>query len=182
MKAHYLSIVKIIREQLPEVKWMDRYYGQDIDPSDEDGIKYPAIFLEFQEINWQDLGSGVQEGPDSIISFHVCSQSIEASVQGTTTLKFPEPTMKHLQLVDKVNKVFQGTHLAAIVDGKECVFATDMQRGPQTQTSRRNALMVDVIGYKTDLFDYSSSQWSDVIEQTLEAELEMEITQAEPED
>jgi hypothetical protein len=174
MKSIYLAIVAHIRSKIPAIKWMDVYHGQDEDPTSEDGINYPAIYIQIGDLAWEDCGAGVQEAKDSVITLRICSDSIEGSAQLDDPLELPEPAMQHLSLVDQVTKFFQGHALTLNISGNDYPLSTDFQRGLQIQTFRRNALMIDAISFRTDLIDYSSSQWNDLIETSLVALVEIE--------
>jgi hypothetical protein len=163
MKALYLAIVAHIRTLLPEVKFYDLFDGQYENEEDEDQIAYPAIFIDFDNMEWNDQGAGVLEAQNAIIRLHICSQSSERATQGRDAVKMPPPALNHLGLVDKVNKAFHGAYFVDLGE-KALTLTTDLQKGPQTRPIRRAGLKVDVVGYNTTLYDYSSSQWSKVEE------------------
>lgn len=167
MKALYLAITDKIRAELPEVVFVDLFDGQYDNLEEEDGYVYPAIFIDFDNLEWQDGGSGVLMAENAFIRFHICSMTPERATQGRNTAKMPEPALEHLGLVDKLNNRFQGSFLNRAIDGKTFTLCTDMQKGPQNRTTRRAALKIDVVAYRTTIYDYSSSQWANIEEVNL---------------
>lgn len=175
MKGLYISLTDAIKAALPEVKFIDLYEGQDEDYENHDQYSWPAVFIQFNDLNWQDGGSGVLEANNALISLRVCSLSAERATRGRDDAKMPSPALLHLNRLDRLNKALQGNPLYLTVDGKEFCFATDLQKGPQQQTAVRAGLKVDVVGYRATVYDYSSSDWANVEDVTLEGDIEAEF-------
>lgn len=62
METLFLSIQKQIANNMPEAALIDEDYGQLHTEEDTYPVTFPAILIQVEEINWQDLGSGKQKG------------------------------------------------------------------------------------------------------------------------
>ena len=57
-----LALMELIKQNLPEVNYIDEYYGQLEDPSEHNPVTFPCVLIENPDADWEDLAPGVQNG------------------------------------------------------------------------------------------------------------------------
>jgi hypothetical protein len=83
----YPQLADRIAAEVPSLGWIDLDQGQ-LDP-DQDREQYPlpfhagVVLLDFEEVDWHDIGLGVQRG-DAIIRFTLAIEVVADSFQQST--------------------------------------------------------------------------------------------------
>lgn len=104
MKTQYNDLAELIKTQMPEVRHIDLYRGQYLNTADYCAWDTPAVFIEFQPIQWQNLGQNCQQGI-LMPSFHLVIGNLAATRHQDT----PEPdALDFLSLIDKLHTALQG--------------------------------------------------------------------------
>lgn len=74
MHKTYRKIARSIREQIPEILWIDRDKGQLKNPDDFHTIIVPGLLLGFGNVAWTGLSQGSQQGSSTMrasLVFHL---------------------------------------------------------------------------------------------------------------
>lgn len=66
METLFLSIQKQVADNMPELSLVDEDYGQLHPQEDTYPVTFPAVLIQVEEIDWQDIGGGKQKGNASI--------------------------------------------------------------------------------------------------------------------
>jgi len=142
MDILYKNLVDNYKTNIPEVKWIDLEHGQ-IDAFDKNyPVHFPAIFIDFENIQWKNVGRQVQVGDVNInlrIAFKIWSDT-----NNLTPDNIFNDSMNVLKLLNKIHKytqAFSGEHF------------NRLDRISTTTKKRNDGLKVYNIKYKTNMRD-----------------------------
>lgn len=99
----YPLIAARLKAQVPELIWIDLDQQQFEEEDQNYAIGYPAVLIDFDDANWQDIGEGIQNG-DMTIKIRLGVQVMEDVYNQSTQLS---AAMLKLQLANKVHKALQ---------------------------------------------------------------------------
>ena len=94
-KTLYLNLVDKFKNDLPQVKTFRLFNNQFTSEEMESSLNYPAVFMEFETIDYRSITGGSQN-IDFQINFHVGFASLETE------------DLKILDLLDEIYKSIQG--------------------------------------------------------------------------
>ncbi|MDF7809927.1 hypothetical protein [Hymenobacter sp. YC55] len=138
----YPQLADRLAEQLPGL-WIDLDQDQLEQPTEDYPLPYDSgvVLISFDEIDWQDLGQGVQRG-EAVIRFTLAIQVVQDSYQHSAQRA---AAMAKLQLLGDMHRALQ--HFAG--DGFGALVRTYSRKEAQTQPG----LWVYSQGYKCRLDD-----------------------------
>ena len=190
MKLHFLAIVNQIKAKVPEIKTIDLYNAQYLKQAEELPFTTPAVFIEFGELPWLNQGDGTQECPDAVLTLHVVDDDYEDTWQSNLANINQNPTLKWIELVEKIHKAFNNYALKALYlpptaaqlpsdapvgsvapVAQDVWLSTDMQRSSQVTDTDAYHLRVEKLSYSTNLYDYSATSFYDYIQVPVEPEV-----------
>jgi hypothetical protein len=96
-----------IAAKVPEIRQIELFAGQYNDADNEAGLVFPpAVFIEFGEINWEDIGEYVQMGALPV-RIHAVTQHIAPF----NLNKKPDAMIKYSEKVDEIStKLYAALH------------------------------------------------------------------------
>lgn len=143
MYTDYFTIIKaLINERLNEIKTVDWYNNQYERYENLKAIKFPAVYVEFDNpMNWITQGDGLQSA-DTTIRFHLIVNDLGDS---------PE------KLMLLANKLHKALHLTALTDEGEQL-STKLMRTQSSLETEYDQLKVMVLSYATTLSDYTTDR------------------------
>lgn len=57
-----LALMELIKQNLPELSYIDEYFGQLETDDDTNPVTFPCVLIEQPEADWTDIAQGVQTG------------------------------------------------------------------------------------------------------------------------
>ena len=105
----YEAIRGKIKADLPGVKWVDLDSGQLDNPEQNYVFPFPAIFIDFPNIDWQDAGERMQDG-DVQVTLRVAFRIFDETHGNTTDTQYDTFThaMDALKLMTSIHAKLQG--------------------------------------------------------------------------
>lgn len=91
-----------LRAAVPALGTIDIDMSQ-LDYEDGEPIKYPAVFIDLENVNWTDLGGGIQKGPGTL-RFTVAVEVSEESYEGAAGR---ENMLERLKVIQQVHQALQ---------------------------------------------------------------------------
>lgn len=125
----------------------DQFANEEI----EKAIKYPAILIEFSDIEWSTEGQGIQTG-DLTVRFHI-GQNILADTKAKA--KFQAKGLVRLAYLEEIHKAVQGF-------SGPCFSKLD-RIGTILDKAKTNKI-VDIVEYATQVFDATADVKRNLIE------------------
>lgn len=148
MDIIYRSLVKRIKMQIPEIRWIDLDGGQ-LEFLDESyPVQFPAVFIDFRNIQYQQLSRNYQQGTVSIgvrvafniyEDFHGDSPDIEQAAD-------------RLKLLNKVYVALHGFSGLILTDGEDNHYSK-LQRQSMQSERRSDGLKVYEITFQCAVRD-----------------------------
>ncbi len=100
----YKEIANHLREKLPELKTIDADKGQLADPEQAYPISYPAVLIDLDAIDWNDMGNRAQNGKTNI-GITVAVLPVHQSHQNSPTL---DNYVEQMEIVNQVYSALSG--------------------------------------------------------------------------
>lgn len=99
-----MAIAARLQEEVADVKYVD-LWNADLDET-EGGMVWPtpAVFVEFETIEWRQIGLGVRQG-DTGIRLHVITQAVDH--HGSTDARM-EHALARLDLIARIHQALRG--------------------------------------------------------------------------
>lgn len=57
-----LALMELIKQNLPELSYIDEYFGQLESDDDTNPVTFPCVLIENPDADWRDIAPGVQSG------------------------------------------------------------------------------------------------------------------------
>ena len=54
---YYTDLIERIREAVPEIRWIEQYYGQDADKYSP-SVDFPAVLIDFADTTYENIAAG----------------------------------------------------------------------------------------------------------------------------
>jgi hypothetical protein len=106
MDILYNDLLSHLGAQVPELVWIDYDQGQIDFPTDSYPIDFPAVLIDFENVEWEDVGQNVQGGTVTI-SFR-CAFRLYHDISIHTPEESRNQGLQKLQLLNKIHKALQG--------------------------------------------------------------------------
>jgi hypothetical protein len=112
MDRFYLSVVRQLKNEVPELSWIDWDTGQ-LYPDDEEEngnytVTFPCALITIPDVDYSDIGRGVQQGDLLLqIKLGIDSYSTSHIAGGVEAPDLVQSTVD-LQLIKKINKALHG--------------------------------------------------------------------------
>lgn len=103
-KQIYQAICEAIKEKNPDVMFLDLWNDNITDLNGGKVWPTPAVFVEFEQIDWRQGGNGVRRG-DVPIRLHIVTKAFPSN--GSNDLR-QEKTLEYFGLIDRINATMQG--------------------------------------------------------------------------
>lgn len=154
-KLDFYDIIKArILEKVPAVKTLRLFNNQFENEEKENAFAYPAVFVQFLNLNWIAKPQGLQEA-DAVIRLHVGFHSLETEEREIFTL------------IEDIHKAVQSLSTAELFG--------DLNRVNEEQDIDHGNVIVWLADYSTLLTDVSGYRSKDlVLTQITEAEFTRE--------
>ncbi len=167
LKEVYKAIKKAIGDQIDGINDLDWYLGQYDQDGDNTLYTTPAVYIEFQPMDWEQLKVGVQ-ACNLMVSIHAVNASLYDTDQ-----RILDAASNHLELENSVYRALQGfrcmlsylPEYAGLAGGaNDRVLLESMVRQRTYPDHDINRLLVSVQEFKTRIYDYSAEpQYQEVI-------------------
>lgn len=106
LKTIYTELVKHLRQQVPELRFIDLDRGQLEYPAENYVLLFPAVLLRIDAITWGNIGEGLQEG-DLSLQARVCFETWD-DINSLTPDEFFERGVENMDITDKVVRALHG--------------------------------------------------------------------------
>lgn len=141
MDQLYKALVQQLKNNVPELLWIDLEQGQLETPEDQYPVQFPCCLISFPNVPaWQSLGNGLQIG-DALITFRIAFDIYEDTHKEAPDM---EDALLKLQLINKIHKYlhhFEGEHF------------NKLERTGSSQEQRPDSLLVFNMQYNTNIRD-----------------------------
>ena len=105
-KQIYKAICEAIARDIPEVQFLDLWNDNITELNGGKIWPTPAVFVEFEQIEWKQAGRGVRRG-DVPVRLHIITKTVPFN--GYSDAR-QEKALEYFDLIDKVNAAMQGLH------------------------------------------------------------------------
>lgn len=142
MKRYFFEQIKQrIIERVPEVKTIGLFNNQISKSAENNPIGFPAVFVEFETIDWQSQQRGIQVGPANV-KFYIAVETYKTNLSGE---KISESN--DLDFLDLVAKIHVG------INGFDNEKFGPLLRVSENQDSDHDNVLVWETVYKTQFVD-----------------------------
>jgi hypothetical protein len=124
----------------PLIKWIDLYNAQPEFLEQREAHDFPAVFVEFAQINWSNQAHPIQQG-DALIRLHVVQWSLASSYEGSEN---QGTALERLQLLSRLH-----AHLHGFAGS----YHTPMIRTATLSDTRHDAVTVDILEYRCLIYE-----------------------------
>lgn len=142
MDILYKDLLERLDDQVPELRWIDYDQGQIDFPAESYPVDFPALLIDFENTEWEDVGQLVQGGTLTI-SFRTAFRLYE-DMNNHTPAESRNNGLLKLRLLNKIHKAlhgFGGEHY------------NGLSRTRQFTEKREDGLKVVVMQYETYIRD-----------------------------
>lgn len=146
----YAEICDQLKAQVTALKWIDLEAGQLDEPTKNFVPAYPAAFIDFENIDWDDAGEKMQDGLFSIavrVAFRIYEQT-HGNDPGNPSFDARANAMTKLQLINTIHAALQGFSDGATFNA--------MSRYNTTTERRDDGLKVITMKYRCEGRDKSA--------------------------
>lgn len=159
MFHYYLHILsKRIRLEMPEIKQIELFNGQYINPADEIPLSLPAVFIEFGSVPWEDIGLHEQQG-NLNISFHVlCEHLLHQRDYDLEEFNAQEYKSHVLDVVAKLHNTLQGWQMTL----DEKTYSTELTRINTQPSTDADGLHLWIVQYQCKAIDDTTNRDKDL--------------------
>ena len=143
----YLSIVARIKEEVPDIKWIDLDIGQLEQDTDRPAVQFPCLLVDFLDTTYDELGQLVETGKSTVqlrLGFAPFSATNSA-----TPVNYQEKALFYFELE---NKVFIALHGWSLVYGENTISQPLVRKRAATE-QRDDTYRVRVMQFTTDFED-----------------------------
>jgi len=102
----YKDLLGQLDSRVPDLRWIDYDQGQIDYPAEHYPIDFPAVLIDFENTDWEDLGRQIQGG-DITIGFRVAFRLYE-DLNNHTPADSRNAGLQKLQLLTTIHKALQG--------------------------------------------------------------------------
>jgi hypothetical protein len=106
MDILYQDLLTRLAAQVPDLRWIDYDQGQIDYPAEHYPIDFPAVLIDFENTEWEDIGQQIQGG-DVTITFRVVFRLYE-DLNNHTPAASRQEGLNKLQLLNTLHKALQG--------------------------------------------------------------------------
>lgn len=103
-KALYLAIIERLKAAELGIQHISLWNGNIDELSKEQGYCFPAIFIEFERIQWQQEQQRVRTAQVRI-RLHVVTETLGSPADGS---RYQQQGLEHLDLLERINTTMQG--------------------------------------------------------------------------
>lgn len=79
-----LALMELIKQNLPELSYIDEYFGQLETDDDTNPVTFPCVLIENPEVDWGDIAQGVQTG-SVVMTFRLAIDCYDDTHYGSGT-------------------------------------------------------------------------------------------------
>lgn len=155
----YKAIMSRVIVKVPEIAFFEMYNGQPDQEEDEVPYNKPAVFIEFEPMQWQTVGNKVQEC-DCSFRLHIETETL-SETSNLESDKERNAGLEHLMIAERVFGAIQGFS----GDG----FGAISRTGFIPDNNHDNRL-VTILPFKTRLVDDFARK------ETIETSAELDLT------
>jgi hypothetical protein len=140
----YLELSQKIKDNLPEIEWIDLWHSQVYNLADEHPFPTPAVFLAFRSSGIKNVGLKVQQVTlqvDVFLFYETFADTYAGGINQTEAIAF-------LDSMDGINKVFHGSN------GQEY---SSMSRKGFSPVDTGGSANLYLMTYECLLMDYSAN-------------------------
>lgn len=102
----FLAIMGQINKNVPEIKFIDEDYGQLTQFDGRQGVGFPAVLIDFPQINYSDLGGLAQDGLGTVQITLAYPQVVHTS--NIITAPMRERGLAYYEIEHKLNSWLHG--------------------------------------------------------------------------
>lgn len=139
----YLALMERIEAEVPQVKYIDQDFGQLEGYVKRPAVKFPAVFIDFQNWTFKNLGDLAQEGEGDVV-IHLAFAPMSAT-DSLKTLAYRKEPLVYYEIEHELFKKLHGWSPGEIF-GRLTRINTRSQNGP--------ALRRRPISFKLGFEDY----------------------------
>lgn len=152
MDIIYQSIVNRLQSNVPDKLWIDLEAGQ-LDALDENyPVQFPAVFIDFANCSWENLGQGHQQGLLSV-NFRVAFNIYDEFHSGSTSIEDAGQQLKLINRIHAALHTFGGNILPDGNDGYLDTHFSPLTRNAFSSERRSDGLRVFNMSYTTEVYD-----------------------------
>lgn len=126
------------------IKFVDLYNNQWVHLNEEKVIKYPCVLVEFEQIQWQQLGRHCQRA-SVLLNLYV---GVKASGRTSAMERTPRPATEYLELLDDIHLLLRDLQLG---------YAGTFTRTQSLTDHDHDDIIVCVEQYRVNVIDTSVS-------------------------
>jgi hypothetical protein len=139
-KLYQLPPLSTDNSELSTIKWIDLYNAQPEFLTQVESFDFPAVFVEFAQINWSNIAHPAQRG-EAVIRLHVVQWSLASTYRGSENQAAALQRLELLQRLHHHLHGWAGTHHGPFIRT-----ATDSD-------TRHDAVTVDILTYNALFYD-----------------------------
>ena len=102
----FLSLVARIKEQVPEIKWIDQDFGQLENYADRPAVQFPCVLIDFPDQHFKELGDRDQWG-EVTIQFRIGFAAF-SSANSAAPLSAQELALQYYEIENKMFVALNG--------------------------------------------------------------------------
>lgn len=122
------------------IKWVDLYNAQPEFLGERLAHDFPAVFIEFAQIDWTSMATPLQRG-EAILRLHIVQWSVADTYQGSEQ---QNDALQRLQLLSTLHGQLQGW---------AGTYHTGLMRTATLSDTRHDAVTVDVMEYRCSIYE-----------------------------
>lgn len=102
----YLDMQARIKEQVPEIQWIEQDFGQDVYDKWRPNVAFPAVLIDFSNTEYENISFGLQTAVVTI-SVRLLVAPFEQSYEAAP-IKVRKEALNYFDLEQKLVKALQG--------------------------------------------------------------------------
>jgi len=154
MDILYLSLLTRLKNEVPELLWIDEEKGQLEFPKEEYPVQFPCCLIDIQNIKWETQGKRQQEG-DCLIRFRIGFDIYEDTHKDAPDIQTGLERLKLLNKIHSTLHCFGGFSLPDTVNVGQFIdkHFKRLVRLNTASEKRQNGLKVYSMDYMTNILD-----------------------------
>jgi hypothetical protein len=157
MDILYKSLLTRLKDNIPELIWIDEETGQLETPEESYPVQFPCALINIREIDWDSLGKNTQTG-DVIIEFRIGFYILEDTHKDAPDM---DTALTRLKLLNKIHKYLHcfGGFILPVPGHANTFYDSHFKKLIRIRTTsekRQDGLRVYNMEYKSNMKDINA--------------------------
>lgn len=166
----FKSIADRLESEMPELKDIQLFSGQYENPEENMPINPPAVYVEFGDIDWSNLGNGSQQG-NFTLRLHFVSQHMMPAYSKNKPGLLNDYDVNVLQQTEKLHRAL---HRWAPLDTEGNPISQPLMRSRTIPDNRPDALHIWITEFVSMGIDNSANPYNNMTSVEVSADIDVQ--------